>query len=328
MYAELRGHVQPFPCCGHEDEDTVGYSPLLAGLSYENVVPIVLALSSFSGNTTTSGGTLPSPAARGLDLDRMDRTFDAYQRYGQFLWVPDDPTRSAMVANTHINISGVLSPPFAKNPNVTSCSAPNTWRRGEKALEIGAGPDLCQPQDANSVCASVSSPGDCCALCSNTSACTSWFFNGDATDRCHGHGCCFIKSSASPDRVTKPSANFFAASAPDSWCPVNGGARCDVGCPCGQQEVIGKFLGWEIGYAAYRQRWTRLIALHRWLGSAAHVEMTTLFAESYDYDCLRRHAWTAGGKCWGDPGNGVQIGWFLWGEALLRRTLELPVTPT
>jgi len=32
--AELRGHVQSFPCCGHEDQGEVGYSPLLSGISY------------------------------------------------------------------------------------------------------------------------------------------------------------------------------------------------------------------------------------------------------------------------------------------------------
>jgi hypothetical protein len=30
-----------------------------------------------------------------------------------------------------------------------------------------------------------------------------------------------------------------------------------------------------------------------------------------------------GDGCWGDPGNGVQIGWFLWGEALARKAVGL-----
>ena len=37
IYAELRGHPNDF----HEDKGEVGYSPLLWGLSYENIVPQV-----------------------------------------------------------------------------------------------------------------------------------------------------------------------------------------------------------------------------------------------------------------------------------------------
>jgi len=29
------------------------------------------------------------------------------------------------------------------------------------------------------------------------------------------------------------------------------------------------------------------------------------------------------GRCWGDAGNGVQIGWWVWGQAFLRRKLGL-----
>jgi len=301
---------------------------------YENVVPIVLALSSISGNGTLP---LPDPSVRGLDLDRMDNTFDAYRRLGYFLWQTDDPAYSAMVANTHINISGLLNPPFVTQPpDVARCDNASSWRKGADALEIGAGPDICMPDEPNTPCANISTPGDCCALCSQMNArggtdatCHSWFFNGDAGARCHGHGCCFVKSSSHPDHVTAPNPSFYAGlSSSGSWCPVNGGSSCAAGCGCAQQDVIGKYLGWEIGYAAYRQRWTRLIALHRWLGAAAHVENTTLFAESYDYECLRTHAWKTGGRCWGDPGNGVQIGWFLWGEAIARRLAGLPVTPS
>ena len=31
-------------------------------------------------------------------------------------------------------------------------------------------------------------------------------------------------------------------------------------------QVIGKAIGWELGWAAYRKNWARLIVLHRWLG--------------------------------------------------------------
>lgn len=70
------------------------------------------------------------------------------------------------------------------------------------------------------------------------------------------------------------------------------------------------------------------------LGQAAHVEQTTLFGESYFYDCIRAGEASGfsppfspknprGAGCWGDPGNGVQIGWFLWGEALARAAVGL-----
>ena len=75
----------------------------------------------------------------------------------------------------------------------------------------------------------------------------------------------------------------------------------------------------------------RTVSLHRWLGQAAHVEQTTLFGESYVYGCIKsgeEHGFAPlnaknprGAGCWGDPGNGVQIGWFLWGEALARKAV-------
>ena len=36
---------------------------------------------------------------------------------------------------------------------------------------------------------------------------------------------------------------------------------------------------------------------------------------------MREH--TSNGRCWGDAGNGVQIGWWVWGQAFLRRKLGL-----
>ena len=78
-----------------------------------------------------------------------------------------------------------------------------------------------------------------------------------------------------------------------------------------------------------RHRRTRLIAIHRWLGAAHHVEKQPLYGENLDHDCIKafeRGGTTvspSNGRCWGDPGNGVQIGWFVWAEALLRRKLNL-----
>ena len=58
-------------------------------------------------------------------------------------------------------------------------------------------------------------------------------------------------------------------------------------CPCPSTAVIGKGIGWELGWLAHKRAYTRLISLHRWLGQASHIEQTTLFGESYDYDCIR-----------------------------------------
>jgi hypothetical protein len=59
-----------------------------------------------------------------------------------------------------------------------------------------------------------------------------------------------------------------------------------VCCVC-VRGLVGKGIGWELGWLAHKRAFTRLIALHRWLGQAAHVEQTTLFGESYEYDCIR-----------------------------------------
>ena len=72
-----------------------------------------------------------------------------------------------------------------------------------------------------------------------------------------------------------------------------------------------------------------MIAIHRWLGAAHHVEKQPLYGENLDHDCIKAFerggaiVSPSNGRCWGDPGNGVQIGWFVWAEALLRRKLNL-----
>ena len=48
--------------------------------------------------------------------------------------------------------------------------------------------------------------------------------------------------------------------------------------------------------------------------------------EDMDYDCIKaleagKRVMPSDGRCWGDAGNGVQIGWFVWGEAFMRRKL-------
>ena len=120
--------------------------------------------------------------------------------------------------------------------------------------------------------------------------------------------------------------------AEQAWCATKSWpfvAHCPP-VPSRAQPVIGMGNGWEIGWAAHRERWTRLIALHRWLGAAHHVDKQPLYAEMLDYDCIRAlemgqeaAPWArdvSNDRCWGDPGNGVQVGWFV---RLLRRKLGI-----
>merc|ERR1712072_613622 len=90
---------------------------------------------------------------------------------------------------------------------------------------------------------------------------------------------------------------------------------------------MGFQAGWTFGWPTYRKQWTRLIALSRWLGAAHHVEHESLVGEWIDYDCIKAFeqgvAPPRDPRCWGDVGNGVQIGWFVWSQAVLRRELGL-----
>ena len=75
-------------------------------------------------------------------------------------------------------------------------------------------------------------------------------------------------------------------------------------------------------------RGTRLIAIHRWLSAAHHVEKEALSGEDMDCDCLKtlergETVAPSHGRCWGDAGNGVHSGWWVWGQALMRRELGL-----
>eukprot|EP00656_Telonema_subtile_P039076 TRINITY_DN44217_c0_g1_i1.p1 TRINITY_DN44217_c0_g1~~TRINITY_DN44217_c0_g1_i1.p1 ORF type:complete len:295 (-),score=39.81 TRINITY_DN44217_c0_g1_i1:91-975(-) len=236
VYAELRGHPNGFS----EDKDAVGYSPLLWGLSYENIVPVVIGLSGMNRSASPE-----QMAALGVDTQKLDNTWETYRQLGQFQWVNQQPELSAFLPTTHVNASGLSSPPVsAVGTNSSWCAYSGNWARSDA-------------------------------------------------------------------------------------CPAYGSQTC----ACAQFAVIGKSLGWELGWAAHRQWYTRLIVLHRWLGAAAHVEITQLFGESYDYSCIKQGERTGfeamnatnprGSGCWGDPGNGVQIGWFLWGEALARAAVGI-----
>ena len=345
IYGELRGHENGFS----EDEGEVGYSPLLFGMSYENYVPVVLGLSAIGGNGTTSAPYPPATPAQlqalGLDEAKLDRTWDTYRRLASFQWVTTDVENSAWVSLTHVNSTGLTDPPAPYGtppPPPTPCDAKD-WKVGKEALAIGTGPDIKK-------LTSVASAAQCCAACTNyvrpnegrAPGCGVWFFNGET-------GTCYLKSHAGPDTITKPSPLFaagYGSYAADSWCTFTGSYTSApmVGCPairgkscaCPSTAVIGKGIGWELGWAAHKRAYTRLISLHRWLGQASHVEQTTLFGESYVYTCIldgERDGFKTpisaknprGMGCWGDPGNGVQIGWFLWGEALARRVVGLPV---
>ena len=244
---------------------------------------------------------------------------------GSFQWVNADADLSCNVLTTHVNSSGWLDPPTlpadgpseageageageggrAPGAGGSTCGA---WRVGKEALSLGTGHDLCNPRAGGGAQCSgdVTGPKGCCAACSQglhpkkgPSRCGAWFWNGNTTD-CSGHGCCYLKDSATADHVTPPNHAFAAGLGPANrpeWCDYSGVYNTPNACPapvagkptcaCASFAVIGKGLGWELGWAAHRRHWTRLIVLHRWLGQAAHVEQTTLFGESLVYDCIK-----------------------------------------
>ena len=143
IYAELRGHPNDFS----EDKAQVGFSPLLWGMSWVNVAPLALGLSTASAavlqraaTSATSAAAAAADAAAaagagssaaaaaaaaaaadavvealvqsaGLNASRMDATFRAYRRRGGFQWVNADEARSALVPTTHTNASALWSPP-------------------------------------------------------------------------------------------------------------------------------------------------------------------------------------------------------------------------
>ena len=296
----------------------------------------------------------------------MDDTWATIRRAASFQWVTEPAEYSAFVAVTHVNSSGWIDPPGPLNgsapaPPARTPGDAQHWLEGADELQLGVGEDLCNPaaagnesaggQDSGALgdgCRRIATPAGCCAYCGSLgAACGAWFFNGDPQKgECAGHGCCYAKRSGRPDTVTPPNPLYAAGHGPnpsDGWCEYTGSYRSTPSCPapggktcaCPSFAVIGKMLGWELGWAAYRRDWTRLIVLHRWLGSAAHVEQTTLLGESYVYDCMKngeQHGFSPavsnstprGANCWGDPGNGVQIGWFVWGESLARSVAGLP----
>jgi hypothetical protein len=331
IFGELRGHENGFS----EDKGEPGYSPYLWGISYENIVPVVLGLSVIDGSGLGDTSTV------GLDTAKLDRTWEAYRRLASLQWITTDPENSAFVSMTHVNSSGFTDPPAAYGspaPPPTPCEKAK-WLKGKDALRIASGPDIAHT--------AVKDAGACCAACKNhvrpnkgrAPGCGVWFFNGES-------GTCYLKSHGSQDKITKPSPKFaagYGAQDDDSWCTFTGSFQdpahaCPAPggktCACPSLAVIGKGIGWELGWAAHRKAYTRLISLHRWLGQASHVEQTTLFGESYNYPCMlegERNGFASlnatnprGSGCWGDPGNGVQIGWFVWGEALARTAVGLP----
>jgi hypothetical protein len=119
---------------------------------------------------------------------------------------------------------------------------------GKKALELGSGLDLCDPRNPSNACNKIATAASCCSACGSLpqqqqqqqppddlshgaehqhgqlplfgaaqsrshgvdeKACGAWFWNGNTT-LCGGHGCCYLKRSAVPDKVTPPNQLFAA----------------------------------------------------------------------------------------------------------------------
>ena len=70
-----------------------------------------------------------------------------------------------------------------------------------------------------------------------------------------------------------------------------------------------------------------MIDHHNYIITHQHArQVEALFGEDLDYDCIKgleegRRVSPSNGRCWGDAGNGVQIGWWVWAQAVLRRKL-------
>ena len=92
--------------------------------------------------------------------------------------------------------------------------------------------------------------------------------------------------------------------------------------------VIGKGLGWELGWAASNSNWQRVIALLRWLGAVAgrvpvHCKATPctetssgMLGESYFYA-----RYLAGEWYFADIGNAEQASWFYGGCTMCAQRL-------
>jgi hypothetical protein len=92
--------------------------------------------------------------------------------------------------------------------------------------------------------------------------------------------------------------------------------------------VIGKGLGWELGFAAASKDWQRITALYRWLGAVAgdvpvHCKAAPctptsagMLGESYFYARFLADEWY-----FADLGNAEQACWWLWGSDLVEKAL-------
>ena len=132
-----------------EDRGEVGYSPYLWGLSYENIVPVVLGLSVIGSSdapvatvgldeVTDFGSRFePVKSAKSTDVwttlgqAKLDNTWHTYRRLASFQWVNSDPENSAFVSMTHVNSSGYTDPPGPTGAN--GPSPPPTPCDGELA---------------------------------------------------------------------------------------------------------------------------------------------------------------------------------------------------
>ena len=95
--------------------------------------------------------------------------------------------------------------------------------------------------------------------------------------------------------------------------------------------VIGKGLGWELGWAAATKDWQRITALYRWLDAVAgdvpvHCKAapcsptsSEMLGESYFYDRYLADQWY---MYFADLGNAEQASWWLWGTDLVQKALS------
>lgn len=91
------------------------------------------------------------------------------------------------------------------------------------------------------------------------------------------------------------------------WTPDN---------ECGDPQVIGKGVGWDIVYALQEKDYGVII---NWLDFIKDENYTELYAEAYNL--------IDGKTVIQDPGNGEQTSWWCWGIAKARKAAGLPAVP-
>lgn len=91
-----------------------------------------------------------------------------------------------------------------------------------------------------------------------------------------------------------------------------------------QEAAIGKGFGWELLYAAHRGDWQRVVALERFVGDWTYAigqPKKFFFGESYWYNRYLDSPSGHTSSYESDPGNGEQVCWYVFGQAVVRRML-------